>query len=97
MSSSLDLALVEADTNDRPILRPPDINKSPTASAIRETRAKLTGTSLRRLREGLFKLQLQLLHDMVTSGVTIAKVATVAHCRAALEVVEVLQVGARER
>jgi hypothetical protein len=96
-SSSSDLALVEVSTNDRPRHRSPDINKSPTANAIRETRAKLTGTSLRRLREGLFKLQLQLVQDMVTGGVNIARVAAVSDCARALEVVEVLQVGTRER
>jgi hypothetical protein len=97
MSSPPDLNLVEARTNDRVLPRSPRINKSPTANAIRETRAKLTGTSLRRLREGLFKLQLQLIQDMVTGGVNIARVAAVSDCARALEVVEVLQVGARER
>jgi hypothetical protein len=90
---SLPTRRIEARTNDRP----PDINKSLTANAIRETRAKLTGSALRRLREGLFKLELTLIEDLITGGLSIPKVAAISHCACALEVIEVLQVGARER
>jgi hypothetical protein len=90
---SLPSRRIEARTNDRP----PDINKSATANAIRETRARLTVTALRRLREGLFKLELSLIEDMIASGIDISKVTSVSHCARVLEVVEMLQVTARER
>jgi hypothetical protein len=77
--------------------RAPDSSKSETANGIRATRAKLTGYALRRLREELFKRQLLLLQDMVRDGVDSARVMAVSHCARALEVVETLQLGARER
>ena len=66
-------------------------------TAIRASRAKLTALSLRRLREGLFKLELELLQDMVTGGINIARVTALSHCAHAIEVVDVLKVTARER
>jgi hypothetical protein len=97
MSSSPDRTIIEARTHDRALPRSPAINKSPTANVIRSTRAALTGTSLRRLREGLFKLELQLVEQMVVGGIDISRVTALSHCARALEVVEVLQTTARER
>jgi hypothetical protein len=74
-----------ASTLATPSHRPPDSTKSPTVVAIRETRARLTAVSLRRLREGLFKLELQIVEDMVTSGLNRAKVRALSHCARALE------------
>lgn len=37
--------------------RAPDRSKGPTATAIRESAARLSPLALRRLREGLFKLE----------------------------------------
>jgi hypothetical protein len=84
-------------TTDRAPARGPDVNKSPTANAIREKRALLTITSLRRLRERLFKLELELLEQMVTGGIDIPRVTALSHCARAIEVVDVLQTGARGR
>jgi hypothetical protein len=51
----------------------------------------------RRLREGLFHLELQLLQDMVTGGIDISRVTALSHCAHAIEVVDVLKITARER
>jgi hypothetical protein len=45
----------------------------------------------------LFKLELELLQDMVTGGINIARVTALSHCAHAIEVVDVLKVTARER
>ena len=83
---------------DNPVRpRAPHISKGPVPTAIRASRAKLTALSLRRLREGLFKLELELLQDMVTGGINIARVTALSHCAHAIEVVDVLKVTARER
>jgi hypothetical protein len=66
-------------------------------TATRASRAKLTALSLRRLRGGLFKLELELLQDMVTGGINIARVTALSHCAHDIEVVDVLKVTARER
>ena len=84
-------------TTDRAPPRPPDSSKSPTANAIRETRARLTQLSLRRVREGLYRLELQLIEELVTGGIDVPRVTALSHCARALEVVEMLQTGARER
>jgi hypothetical protein len=69
--------------------RAPDSSKGPVPTAIRASRAKLTALSLRRLREGLFKFELELLHDMVAGGINIARVTALSHCAHAIEVVDV--------
>jgi hypothetical protein len=74
-----------------------DSSKGPVPTAIRASRAKLTALSLRRLREGLFHLELQLIHDMVTGGINLARVTALSHCAHAIEVVDVLKLTNRER
>ena len=73
------------------------VDKNPTVVAIRESRAKLTGPDLRRLREGLFKLQLLFIERMVEGGVETAFVAGLADCTAALAAIERLETTTRER
>lgn len=68
-----------------------DHTKGDTVQAIRAAVTRLSPISLRRLREGLFKLQLQLLEDMVVSGIDVPKVQAVSHCARAIEVVDQLQ------
>jgi hypothetical protein len=80
-----------------PSPRSPDLTKSPTVVAIREARQRLTASSLRRLREGLFRLELQLVEDMVTDGIDVPRVTALSHCARALDVVEKLKAGTRER
>lgn len=65
-----------------------DHTKGDTVQAIRAAVTRLSPISLRRLREGLFKLQLQLLEDMVVSGIDVPKVQAVSHCARAIEVVD---------
>jgi hypothetical protein len=86
-----------AQTFDRASPRAPDPSKSETAVAIRSTRAALTGTPLRRLRERLFELELSLITDMVRSGIDVPRIMALSHTVRALEVVETLQTTARER
>jgi hypothetical protein len=74
-----------------------DSAKGPVRTAIRASRAKLTALSLRRLREGLFKFELELLQDMVTGGINLARVTALSHCARAIEVVDVLKLTNRER
>jgi hypothetical protein len=97
MSSLPDLTLIEARTHDRAPSRPPDASQSPTVKALREARLRLTSVSLRRLRERLFKLQLELLEELAAGDISIPKVTAVSHCARTLEVVERLQVTARSR
>jgi hypothetical protein len=78
-------------------VRSPDPSKSETVVAIRQARTRLTALSLRRLKEGVFRLELQLIEAMVTDGVDLAKVQTVASAARCIEVLDVLQVTARER
>jgi hypothetical protein len=56
-------------------------------AAIRASRAKLTMLSLRRLREELFRLQLQSIQDMIVGG----------HCVTAIAAIDTLQGTAYER
>jgi hypothetical protein len=44
-----------------------------------------------------FKLELQLIESMVTDGIDLAKIQAVSHAARCLEVLDVLQVTARER
>lgn len=74
-----------------------DRTKSPTVVEIRASVARLSPISLRRLREGLFRLELQLIEDMIVSGIDIPKVTAIAHCARAIEAVDQLQGGLRER
>jgi hypothetical protein len=78
-----------------PAARAPDPSKSPTVIAIRETRAKLTTITLRRLREQLFRLELSLLEQMVESGVNLELVAVTANTAKVLETIERLETGPR--
>jgi hypothetical protein len=57
----------------------------------------LTAVALRRLREGVFRLELQLVEDMVAGGIDMAKVRALSHCARTLDVLDVLSVTARER
>jgi hypothetical protein len=52
----------------------------------------LTAVALRRLREGVFRLELQLVESMVAGDIDMAKVRALSHCSRALEVLDVLQV-----
>jgi hypothetical protein len=74
-----------------------DPTKSPTVVAIHEAGARLTAGSLRRLREGLFRLDLQLVTDMSQGGIDGPRVTVLSHCARAFEAVETLQAGTRER
>ena len=77
--------------------RAPDPTKSETVIAIRAAVAKLSPLTLRRLREGLFKLELQLVSDMIEGGVDVVRVRAVSDCARCIEVVDQLQGGMRER
>jgi hypothetical protein len=48
-----------------------DPTKSETVVAIRASVARLSPLTLRRLREGLFRLELQLIEDMVIAGIDV--------------------------
>jgi hypothetical protein len=61
-----------------------DQTKSPAVIAIRQTRTRLTAFALRRLREGVFRLELQLVESMVPDGIDMAKVRALSHCARAL-------------
>jgi hypothetical protein len=78
---------------DRARTRSPDSSKSPTVTAIRATRARLTPITLRRLREQLFKLELELLEQMIERGVDLTLVAVVANTTKVLEAIERLEAG----
>jgi hypothetical protein len=75
----------------------PDVNKGPTANAIRATRARLTPITLRWLREDLFRLELSLLEQKVENGVDLTVVAVLANTSKVLETIDQLQTGTRER
>lgn len=75
----------------------PDTSKSETVAAIRASVAKLTPLSLRRLKENLFALELKLVGDMIEGGVDILRVQALSHCSRAIEVIDQLQNGVRER
>lgn len=66
-------------------------------AAIRASRAKLTMLSLRRLREELFRLQLQSIQDMIVGGVEVSKIAELSHCATAIAAIDTLQRTAHER
>jgi hypothetical protein len=66
-------------------------------AAIRASRAKLTMLSLRRLREELFRLQLQSIQDMIVGGVNVSKIAELSHCATAIAAIDMLQGTAHER
>jgi hypothetical protein len=74
-----------------------DRTKSDTVVAIRASVAKLSPLTLRRLREGLFRLELQLVGEMIAGGVDVPRVTALSHCARAIEVVDLLQSGVRER
>lgn len=80
-----------------PAARAPDPTKSETVVAIRASVAKLTPLTLRRLKENLFALELQLVTDMVEGGVDLLRVQGLSHCARCIEVVDQLQNGVRER
>ena len=63
----------------------------------RASRAKLTMLSLRRLREELFRLQLQSIQDMIVGGVDVSKLAEPSHCATATAAIDTLQGTAPER
>jgi hypothetical protein len=77
--------------------RAPDSSKSQVVVEIRDRVAKLSPLSLRRLKENLFALQLKLVDDMITDGVDVLRVQALSHCSRAIEVVDSLSAGARER
>jgi hypothetical protein len=77
--------------------RAPDPTKSETVQQIRASVARLSPLSLRRLREGLFRLVLQMIEEMITGGIDPMRVQAVSHCARAIEVVDQLQSGVRER
>jgi hypothetical protein len=52
---------------------------------------------LRRLREGLFRLELRLIEDMIEGGVDVLRVRSISDCARCIEVVDQLQGGLRER
>jgi hypothetical protein len=82
-----------AQVSGRAAHRSPDPSQSPTVKAIRETRAKLTTITLRRLREQLFRLELSLLEQMVERGVNLELVAVAANTAKVLETIERLEAG----
>jgi hypothetical protein len=45
----------------------------------------------------LFRLELQLVTDMIQGGIDVPRVTALSHCARALEAVETLQAGTRER
>jgi hypothetical protein len=58
-----------------------DHSKSETVVAIRQSVARLSPLTLRRLREGLFRLELQLVDDMIVGGVDVARVTALSPLR----------------
>jgi hypothetical protein len=75
----------------------PSPDKSETVVAIRAAVARISPLSLRRLKENLFALELRLVDDMITGGVDVMRVQALSHCARAIEVVDSLQAGVRER
>jgi hypothetical protein len=71
--------------------------QGPVPTAICASRAKLTALGLRRLKEHLFMLQSSVIEDMIRGGINISKVTVVSHVAKAIEAVDVLEVGTRER
>jgi hypothetical protein len=68
---------------------------NPTAAP---SRAKLfTQSDLRELREALFKLELATLRQLIDDGLNTGQIGLVADIARAIEAVEQLQPGARER
>jgi hypothetical protein len=65
--------------------------------AIRAAVAKLSPLSLRRLREGLFKLQLQLIEDMITTSIDVPKVTAITHVCRTIDAVDMLSSDLRAR
>jgi hypothetical protein len=74
-----------------------DPSKSETVVAIRGSVARLSPITLRRLKEGLFRLELQLVDDMIVGGVDVARVTALSHCCNAIAAVDQLQSGVRKR
>ena len=74
-----------------------DRTKSETVTQIRATVARLSPLSLRRLKENLFALELQLVNDMIIDGVDVLRVQALSHCCDAIAAVDQLQGGLRAR
>jgi len=74
-----------------------DPTKSETVVVIHASVARLSPITLRRLREGLFRLELQLIEDMVITGIDVPKVTAISHVCGTIEAVDQLAVGRRER
>ena len=74
-----------------------DRTKSETVTQIRATVARLSPMSLRRLRVSLFKLELQLIEDMITGGIDPMRCQAISHVCRTIEVVDMLSGGLRER
>lgn len=74
-----------------------DLTKSDTVQQIRATAARISPLSLRRLREGLFKLQLQMIEDMITGGVDPMRAVALSHVHNAIAAVEQLGGDLRTR
>jgi hypothetical protein len=64
---------------------------------IRAATARISPLSLRRLREGLFKLELQIIEDMITGGIDPVRVTALSHYCNAIAAVEMLSGDLRTR
>lgn len=74
-----------------------DLTKSDTVIAIRASVARLSPLSLRRLGEGLFRLELQLIEDMIVAGIDVPEVTAISHVCRTIEAVDQLRGGLRGR